>query len=134
MLKHPTVTAIVFYVKDLDRTERFYGEVLGLSINRIPGGYDDDGEFLMAKAEGLSLIFFRSEATPGRTPIVVFGLREGIDDIVDGLAASGVEIVLPVSEAPGDGLTADFLDPDGHMLSFYQSAANPRRLAVGTQG
>ena len=30
-------------------------------------------------------------------------------------------------EAPG-GWTSNFLDPDGHMLSFYQSNKSPRKL------
>ena len=34
MLASMTIGAIVFYVTDIDRTEAFYGETLGLSLNR----------------------------------------------------------------------------------------------------
>lgn len=44
---------------------------------------------------------------------------------VAALAAAGVEIVTPVTEAPG-GWSADFKDPDGHLLSFYQDGKLPR--------
>jgi len=58
----------------------------------------------------------------------VFTLEKGgIDNLVEQLARKGVEIVVPVSEAPG-GWTSDFLDPDGHVFSFYQSEKAPRRL------
>ena len=54
------------------------------------------------------------------------------DDVVgrefaEALAAKGVEIVVPVSEAPDGGLTMDFLDPDRNALSLYQPAGAPRR-------
>ena len=120
MLQESGVSAIVFYVKDLARTRAFYEGVLGLTIQE--SGEQNTGaekHFYMAQAGPVLLLFFQGDAAPGRTPLIVFGVKEGIEDIVDGLARKGVEIVLPVSEAPG-GLTADFLDPDGHLLSMYQ--------------
>ena len=75
-----------------------------------------------------SLIFFQRNEKPGKTPIVVFGLDDGgIDNIVEELARRGANIVVPVSHAPG-GWSADFLDPDGHTWSMYQSNKAPRRL------
>jgi glyoxylase I family protein len=50
----------------------------------------------------------------------------GIDDMVSELAAKGVTIVTPVSHAPG-GWSAEFKDPEGHVLSMYQSAERPRK-------
>jgi len=124
------VGAIVFYVKDLARSEKFYRDALGLQTTLRQGRYDEDHpdeSMMMAEAGDVSLIFFQRDERTGRTPIVVFTLADGgIDDVVEKLAAKGVQIVLPVSEAPG-GWTSDFLDPDGHMLSFYQSNKSPRR-------
>ena len=51
----------------------------------------------------------------------------GGDDVVEGLTKQGVDIVTPVSEAPDGGLTADFSDPDGYILSLHQPAGMPRR-------
>ena len=86
-----------------------------------PGGKPgEDPHFLMAQSGPILLLFFTADVSPGQTPIVVFGVEDGIESIVEQLTGKGVEIVLPVSEAPG-GLTADFLDPDGHVLSLYQS-------------
>ena len=124
MLKKPNVGAIVFYVKDLERTKAFYEGVLGLKTRSDPG---HDGPFLIAEAGATLLIFFKGEHRPGKTPIVVFTLEGGIDDLVEELAVKGVEIVLPVSEAPG-GFSADFLDPDAYVLSFFQRQGAPRKL------
>jgi predicted enzyme related to lactoylglutathione lyase len=126
MLSKTRIGTICYYVSDIVRTEAFYHDVLGLDIQRM----GDDGagnEWLMAKIENnVDLIFFVAESNPGNTPIVVFDLAEGgIDDVVTGLAEKGTTIVTPVSHAPG-GWSAEFIDPDGHVLSIYQLAEAPR--------
>ena len=50
----------------------------------------------------------------------------GSDDMVSELAGKGVTIVTPVSHAPG-GWSAEIKDPEGHVLSMYQSADKPRK-------
>ena len=123
------VGAIVFYVKDLARSEAFYRDVMGMKTSMQQGHYDKDHPeegMLFVEAGSVTMIFFQRDERVGRTPIVVFTLADGgIDAVVERLAKKGVQIVLPVSEAP-NGWTSDFLDPDGHMLSFYQSNKLPR--------
>src|SRR5687768_17604258 len=118
------VGAIVFSVKDLNRSEAFYRDVMGMKTSMRTGHYNEDHPeegMLFVEAGEITMIFFQRDERVGRTPIVVFTLADGgIDAIVERLAKKGVQIVLPVSEVP-DGWTSDFLDPDGHMLSFYQS-------------
>lgn len=118
------LSAIVFFVKDLKRTTTWYHDVLGL-VAEIKDGHE--GSFATASLGTMTLIFIQHDESPGRSPVVVFGLDGGIDDVVEGLVKQGVEIVVPVSEAPDGGLTADFLDPDRHVLSVYQPAGAPRR-------
>ncbi len=124
MVSAERISAIVYYVRDLQRTMTFYQDALGLSISMIEG---HDGSFGNSMVGDLDLVFIQSDEKPGRSPIVVFGLDAGIDDVVEGLTKQGVEIVTPVSEAPDGGLTADFGDPDGHILSVHQPAGAPRR-------
>ena len=114
-----SLSAVVFFIRDVDRTETFYRDVLGLDVQRADG---HDGPYLVAATDenGPSLVFLPAEEPPGRSPVVVFGLDGGIEEAVDALARHNVEIVVPVSEAPDGGLTADFLDPDGHVLSYHQ--------------
>jgi glyoxylase I family protein len=122
----PKRASIVFYVTDILRTEEFYNHVLGLGLERQEGA---DPFWLAGKLEdGLELVFFQMEATRGNTPALVFDVVDGgIDDIVADLAAKGVTIVTPVSEAPG-GWSADFLDPDGFGLGLWQAEDKPRSL------
>ena len=131
MLDQAKIGAIVFYVKDISRTEKFYRDVLGLKTRLNPGheGHGEAAEtWMMADSGDVSLIFFKRDEKPGRSPIVVFTLdKGGIDDVIAQIAGKGVQIVTPVSEAPG-GWSADILDPDGHWISFYQSEKSPRAL------
>jgi predicted enzyme related to lactoylglutathione lyase len=125
MFAKSNLGAICYYVADIGRTEDFYRDVLGLPVERM----DDHGNvWLTARtANGIELIFFQQESRPGNSPIIVFEVPEGgIDDVVAELAGKGTTIVTPVSHAPG-GWSADLADPDGHVISMYQSAELPRR-------
>ena len=124
MLKDCKVGAIVFFVSVLERALEFYRDTLGLPVEAIEG---HDGPFGLGQVGELSLVFIARPATAGDSPVVVFNLDGGIDDYAEALATKGVEIVVPVSEAPDGGLTLDFLDPDRNALSLYQPAGAPRR-------
>ena len=119
--------AIIFNVADIERTRAFYGEHLGIQFDRYDE--EDGSAYLMTKiGQEVDLMVFKGDPKPGNTPNVVFGLNDGgIDTLIERLAAVGVEIVTPVSEAPG-GWFADFRDPDGQIVSFYQAAEVPRKL------
>lgn len=127
MFANRRIGNICYYVSDINRTEAFYRDVLGLDVQRMEDGGEGVGPWLLAPtAGGIELIFFEMESRPGNSPIVVFDLPEGgIDDIVAGLAEKGATIVTPVSHAPG-GWSAEFADADGHVLSMYQSEDVPR--------
>lgn len=126
MLPKPHRASIVFYVSDINRTEAFYNEVLGLDLARQEGA---EPFWLSGTLDhGLEIIFFEMEGKRGNTPAVVFDITDGgIDDVVAALAEKGVTIVTPVAEAPG-GWSADFLDPDGFGLGLWQAADKPRSL------
>ncbi len=117
--------AFILYVRDVLQTERFYTEHLGIQFTRQTE--EDESIWLLAKiGTETEMLVFPGDPKPGNTPGIVFGLGEGgIETVVSALAAAGVEIVTPVSEAPG-GWSADFRDPDGHVMSFYQAASLPR--------
>ncbi|NZA26724.1 VOC family protein [Luteimonas sp. SJ-92] len=123
MLAQARLETVVFFVSRLDRAIAFYRDTLGLEVSTVEG---HDGAFATAQAGAVSLVFIQREARPGESPVVVFSLDGGIDDCAQALAARGVEIVVSVSEAPDGGLSLDFLDPDGNVLSLYQPADAPR--------
>jgi predicted enzyme related to lactoylglutathione lyase len=113
--------AIIFQVTDLERTRKFYQEALGLTLDQEEG-------YLTTKLLGCELLFFQGEPKPGTSPQIVFGLEKGgIDTLVERLVQQGVQVITPVSEAPG-GWSVDFRDPDQHPLAFYQFGTLPRRL------
>lgn len=124
MLQECRVGAIVFFVSRLDRALAFYRDTLGLPVQDVES---HDGPFAFAEVGGLSLVFIVREVRAGESPVVVFGLEGGIDDYAEALAARGVEIVVPVSESPDGGLSLDFVDPDGNVLSLHQPQGAPRR-------
>lgn len=124
MLQDCKVGAIVFFVSQLERALAFYRDTLGLPVQAIDG---HDGPFGVGEVGGLTLVFIARDVRAGESPVVVFSLDGGIDDYAEALAARGVEIVVPVSEAPDGGLSLDFVDPDRNVLSLYQPAGAPRR-------
>ena len=121
MFSDPKLGAVVFFVKELGRSETFYRDVLGLSVRRMG---EPPEQILLSDLGPMTLVFIQGEETRGRSPIPVFNV--GDDDIariVDQLTERGVEIVTPLQHAPDGGLTADFRDPDGHVLSVYKAPA-----------
>jgi catechol 2,3-dioxygenase-like lactoylglutathione lyase family enzyme len=119
--KKITGIAVIFMVQNLERTRRFYADALGLELAQ------QEGYLLVTLPGGTELLFFEGEAVRGTSPQIVFGLDEGgIDTAAEALAARGVQLLTPVTEAPG-GWSVEFKDPDGHPLAFFQEEALPRR-------
>jgi predicted enzyme related to lactoylglutathione lyase len=117
--------AIILWLRDVLRTEAFYPRHVGLHFTRDIG--EDGSPWLLAKiGSEVELLVFAGEPKPGNTPAIVFGLPDGgIETVVASLAAAGVEIVTPVSEAPG-GWSAEFRDPDGVVMAFFQAGELPK--------
>lgn len=114
--------AIIFLVANLERTRTFYRDALGIELAQ------EDG-YLSGKLPGSELLFFQGEPKVGTSPQIVFGLeRGGIDTLVEQLVKQGVQVLTPVTEAPG-GWSVEFIDPDDHKLALYQAEALPRALA-----
>ncbi|MBB3345088.1 VOC family protein [Luteimonas sp. RC10] len=124
MLANARLETLVFFVADLPRSAVFYRDVLGLTLT-VEDSHE--GSMAIAQAGSVTLVLLERAVRMGDTPIPVFSLDGGIDDCADALVAKGVEIVTPVSEAPDGGLTLDFLDPDGTVLSLHQPMGAARR-------
>ena len=126
MFNKSKIGAICYYINDVDKTEVFYRDVLGLDVERMSDDGNGDDWLLAKTGNEIELLFFKQESRPGNSPIIVFDLPEGgIDDTVEALSEKGVTIVTPVSHAPG-GWSAEIADPDNHQISMYQSDELPR--------
>jgi glyoxylase I family protein len=126
MIGKNRIGTIVYFVSDITRTKEFYSDVIGLEVKPQPPS-DDGLPWMIAQTDGgVELVFFQMESTRGTSPIVVFDLPDGgIDAAVAELARRGATIVTPVSHSPG-GWSAEIADPDGHVLSMYQTDSVPR--------
>jgi glyoxylase I family protein len=110
---------VVFNVSDISRAEQFYRNILGIDLERPPGG--DEGDWLLGVLEnGVQLIFFEGDESIGRSPVIFFELEDGyIDDLVDEMSKEGADIVTLVTEAPG-GWSADFCDlKKAYQISIF---------------
>ena len=126
MLGTRRIGAIFYLVGNLDRTEAFYRDAVGLPVQRIEGESGEPDWLTAPTAGGVDLLFFEGEPRPGNSPIPVFELSDGgIDAVVDGLVRAGATLVAPVSHAPG-GWSSEVADPDGYQISVFQSSDTPR--------
>jgi glyoxylase I family protein len=123
MLASARLETVVLFVASLDRSLRFYRDTLGLPAEVIDS---HDGAIATATAGPVTLVLIPRPSRAGESPVLVFEIAGGIDSCAEALARQGVEIVVPVSEAPDGGLTLDFLDPDGNVLSLHQPQGAPR--------
>lgn len=128
MTLKPRIAALVFYVRSIDATRRFYHDAVGIEASVQTVRYDEH------RPEEKMMTFFAGETTavffehpdakpPGKSPIVVFEVDEDIEAFAAALTGRGVTLLSDVSDAPG-GRSFDFADPDGHVLSIYQPMKN----------
>ncbi|HLI70118.1 MAG TPA: VOC family protein [Ktedonobacteraceae bacterium] len=120
-------------VRDVERSRRFYGQVLGMEEVPRPGNFDFPGAWFRKGSAEIHLI---GEDVPGRVDTTYTGsyvpseLSCGhvthfafeIDDLEDAqrhLKAHGVEIV-GGPRPRGDGVTQIFIrDPDGYVVELF---------------
>jgi len=113
------------FVSDMDRSVRFYTEVLGLKLAQRFGNH-----WAQVEAGRLTIgLHPQSAQNPaGRDGSITLGLAldAGIEDVVSSLRQKGVKFRGPVSEDPNAGKFAYFEDPDGNVLYLMQLVEWPQ--------
>jgi catechol 2,3-dioxygenase-like lactoylglutathione lyase family enzyme len=117
----------VVNVGDLERSKRFYTEVLGFKVSDVYPGSMMPGGMVFLRCNGdhhcLALVGGASPAGPAARTLhhLAFELAtlEEIFRARDHLAAHGVEIVYQGRRRAGCQVSVEFLDPDGHHLELY---------------
>lgn len=103
-------------VADLERSIRFYTEVLGFRITERR----DDLQFVHVDCgvQGLQLGLSAGDAHPPAPGSVVlnFDVRGDVDEVRASLEKKGVRFPEPTWVIPGKVRLASFLDPDGYRL------------------
>jgi catechol 2,3-dioxygenase-like lactoylglutathione lyase family enzyme len=129
-MKLLTLDHSTLIVRDLERSRRFYTEVLELQEVPRPSTFTFGGLWLQGTGFQIHLIDAKDTPAPsgfgvpreaartGRGHHLAFEVAD-LEECLAHLAANGVEVVGgPMPR--GDGVTQVFAeDPDGHLLEFF---------------
>jgi catechol 2,3-dioxygenase-like lactoylglutathione lyase family enzyme len=100
---------------DLDRTRRFFADVLGLSVTSDGTGYvriEGSGGFHIGMEEG----------DPGPPNSIEITIEvDDVDAVYRKAVAAGVEFEGPPADQPWGTRHAWFRDPDGRRMSIFES-------------
>ena len=105
---------VYYWTSDMERAVRFYRDVVGLTVVDESWGV---GHFDAGNVR-LSIHPLREGQTLGSGGFYVF-IVDDIEQEVERLSARGVVFPDGISDEPY-GRIAEFRDPDGHELSFWQ--------------
>ncbi|MGE0222382.1 MAG: VOC family protein [Acetobacteraceae bacterium] len=117
---------VALYVQDLERSARFYTEVLGFQVtdvippDQLPGG----AVFLRCNTDHHGIALFQATAErPAGAGLHHIALEVGtLDEVLrvrDHLRRHDVPIDLDGRRGAGIQLVVEFRDPDGHRLEIY---------------
>jgi catechol 2,3-dioxygenase len=116
----------VVFVSDIERSKRFYTEVLGFQVSdQYPGSMMPGGMvFLRCNPDHhcLALVGSKGEAGNGKSlHHIAFELAtlEEVFRARDHLQKHGTRIVYQGRRRAGCQVAVEFLDPDGHHLELY---------------
>ena len=114
------------YVKDLERSARFYTEVLGFHVTDaiLPGDLPGGAVFLRCNTDHHALALFGATADhPAGTGLHHIAMEvASLDEIVrirDHLRERQIPIELDGRRGAGVQLVVEFRDPDGHRMEIY---------------
>jgi catechol 2,3-dioxygenase len=115
----------VIFVADLERSRRFYTEVLGFKVSDVYPGSMMPGGMIFLRCNGdhhcLALVGGKDEANDKSLHHLAFELAT-LDEVFrarDHLTASGAKIIYEGRRRAGCQVSVEFLDPDGHHLELY---------------
>ena len=120
-------TTLMVYVRDMDRSVAFYGDVLGLTLEMKSPGWS---QLRLPNGVALGLHVARSEGEP--KPGFVPGFA--VDDVVaakDHLLMTGAAISGDFHDIPG-GVVLEFSDPDGNHIDVTQMGITCAEITAAT--
>jgi catechol 2,3-dioxygenase-like lactoylglutathione lyase family enzyme len=114
MIQTSGIDHIVLHCRDVERSKKFYTEILGMSVYRDGGGQ----VFMHAGNQGVALFESENGAALGTATDLnhlALNVAEGTYDLLKAeLERHGVA----VGGRPGDDHCIYFRDPDGHRLQL----------------
>ena len=118
MIQASGVAHVVLHVNDVERSKKFYTEILGMTVYR-----EDEGQvFLHVGQQGVALF-----KKPGNAPLTA---GQDLNHLAFNVAAGTFESLkaeleqrgVAVSGRPGQDRCIYFRDPDGHRLQLMVRA------------
>ncbi|HEY6981405.1 VOC family protein [Reyranella sp.] len=115
----------VVFVSDLERSRRFYTDVLGFKVSDIYPGSMMPGGMVFLRCNGdhhcMALVGGKDGAKDRSLHHLAFELAtlEEVFRARDHLKAHGTKIVYEGRRRAGCQIAVEFLDPDGHHLELY---------------
>jgi lactoylglutathione lyase len=114
-----TIPYITLWVRDFERTVRFYKETLGLSLvekNDVFARFGTGGTQLAFHALGTG------EPTPGNRHLEIHFQVADVDSVYEALRGRGVEFDEPPANMPWGVRMAAFTDPEGWTVEIIGPA------------
>jgi catechol 2,3-dioxygenase len=115
----------VVFVSDLERSKKFYTDVLGFKVSDQYPGSMMPGGMVFLRCNGdhhcLALVGGKGEASGKSLHHIAFELAT-LDEVFrarDHLKTNGARIVYEGRRRAGCQVAVEFLDPDGHHLELY---------------
>jgi catechol 2,3-dioxygenase len=116
----------VIFVSDIERSKKFYTEVLGFQISDLYPGSMMPGGMVFLRCNGdhhcLALVGDKGDSPNGKSLHHIAFELATIDEVFrarDHLKAHGAKITFEGRRRAGCQVAVEFLDPDGHHLELY---------------
>jgi catechol 2,3-dioxygenase len=116
----------VIFVADIERSKKFYTEVLGFQVSDVYPGSMMPGGMVFLRCNGdhhcLALVGDKGDAANGKSLHHIAFELATLDEVFrarDHLLAHGTKITFNGRRRAGCQVAVEFLDPDGHHLELY---------------
>lgn len=115
---------VILYVDSLEKTKRFYGELLGLELRNEFGSYIEyqTGSTILSmntRAGGREVTMLPIPDGLQKCNTFELGfVTEQVEELVERVRAAGVPILLEPTEKPWGQKVAYIEDPDGHYIEI----------------
>ena len=127
-------------VKDVERSKKFYTEVLGFQL--MEEDPEHGGVFMSLPGDSHTIDVFQVDDTSSEAPVqgsvglvhVAFKVSsyDGLREAYDSLQAAGVEVLRAIDHVSQRSIY--FSDPDGHGLEIYYEYPTARELFLKGRG
>jgi predicted enzyme related to lactoylglutathione lyase len=111
---------------DVEKLRKFYSELFGWKIEKMPGPVEYWGiatvpvnEKGMPMRPGVNGGMMKTQ-NPEHKPVNYIAV-ESVDEYVKKIEALGGRVIVPKMEVPGIGWWASALDPEGNQFAILQS-------------